>query len=574
MNPRQSSKLEVSAVHVICTCFLLIMSLSLSPARIQSATTMGSIRYVDVEASGANDGTSWVNAYTGLEPALEAALSDDQVWVAAGKYLPTAEHCGTGERYKSFQLKNGVAVYGGFDPSEGDTTWESRDWAGNTTILSGDIGSQGDNSDNSYHVFCHPQGLDLNSSAILDGFLIEDGNANSVYPDNVGGGMANEYSSPLLSHITIANNSAVGSGGGVWSLLSSPTLTDVTFDTNSARFGGGFYNYEGSPVLSNVTFSSNSATGETPMGGGMFDYGTASSAILTNIVFSNNSAYYGGGMFIQGSSPTLTYVNFDNNSARNGGGISTDGGSPVLINVTFVNNSATDGGGMYNSGSLAILLTNVTFSGNSAILDGGGIYNAGTSSASLMNVTFSGNTAGSGGGILNGGNALAILTNVTFFGNSALVYGGGILNGDFASASLTNVTFSGNAAADGGGIYSITPSILTNSILWGNQPNQIAGGAATVFYSDVQGGYDGVGNLNSDPLLCTLADNGGFVLTQALRIASPAIDAGDPDPTSCPATDARGQLRPFDGDGDGSPRCDLGAYEFTYLIEYLPMIMK
>ena len=80
---------------------------------------MGSIIYVDLEAAGNNDGTSWQGAFTDLHPALESAIAGDQIWVAAGTYHPSVEYCGTGDnRYKSFQLKNGVAVYGGFDPSK------------------------------------------------------------------------------------------------------------------------------------------------------------------------------------------------------------------------------------------------------------------------------------------------------------------------------------------------------------------------------------------------------------------------------------------------------------------------
>jgi len=125
----------------------------IAPGEQGSVAADGTIYYVDADATGANNGSTWPNAFTTLQPALDAVLSGDQIWVAEGTYKPTAEHGGTGARYSSFQLKNGVALYGGFDPSVGDIAWQDRDWEANPTILSGDIGTAGNASDNSYHVF-------------------------------------------------------------------------------------------------------------------------------------------------------------------------------------------------------------------------------------------------------------------------------------------------------------------------------------------------------------------------------------------------------------------------------------
>jgi len=85
--------------------------------------------------------------------------------------------------------------------------------------------------------------------------------------------------------------------------------------------------------------------------------------------------------------------------------------------------------------------------------------------------------------------------------------------------------------------------------------------------SDGTCGFTGEGDLsNTDPLLGPLQDNGGPTLTHALLAGSPAIDGGNPagctDPLGNPlTTDQRGELRPADGDCDGIPICDTGAYE-------------
>ncbi len=115
----------------------------------------GDTIYVDADAPGpTHDGTSWNDAYLDLQSALTAVESGDEIWVAEGTYKPSVEVGGIGPRYATFQMKNGVGIYGGFDPTVGDDMWEERDWENNTTILSGDIGI-GESSDNCYHVFYH-----------------------------------------------------------------------------------------------------------------------------------------------------------------------------------------------------------------------------------------------------------------------------------------------------------------------------------------------------------------------------------------------------------------------------------
>ena len=343
------------------------------------------VLYVKQSATGTNEGTSWTNACTSLQSALAVASSGDQIWVAEGTYLPTANT----DRTVSFALKDGVAIYGGFTGTpgtEGDLT--QRDPAAYITTLSGDIGVQAAASDNSYHVVV---GSSVASSAVLDGFTITLGNANALPNDAGGGGMRIDgISNITLSAVTFSNNTAsfdgggladhgiadssldltnvvftgntAVAGGGMVGGASDPWLTDVTFDGNTAQQGGGMANGNGSPTLTDVTFSNNTATGDPSYGGG-------------------------GGMYNEGSSPVLTRVDFNANIASTGGGMSNNTdifrnrrSNPTLTNVTFTSNTATSsnslygGGGMHNDLYSSPTLTNVTFTGNSAI-SGGGIHN-------------------------------------------------------------------------------------------------------------------------------------------------------------------------------------------------------
>jgi len=196
-----------------------------------------------------------------------------------------------------------------------------------------------------------------------------------------------------------------------------------------------------------------------------------------------------------------------------------------------------------------------------------------------MNVIFTGNTGSTyGGGVGNDEESSPTFTNVTFYGNTAS-FGAGISNRGNSNPTVTNATFTENyASAKGGAVYSNGSHLnMSSSIFWENWPDQFeynVSSTITVSYSDVQGGWAGIGNIDKDPLLGPLADNGGFTLTHALGAGSPAIDAGDP--LNCPATDQRGFPRPIDGDGLNGPRCDMGAYEYGSqgFFLYLPFMLK
>ncbi len=187
-----------------------------------------SIIYVKPNAAGANNGTSWANAYKNLQVALAAATPGNQLWVAAGTYYPTNGF----NRSLYFRLRTGIALYGGFAGNE--TLLSQRKPAVHLTILSGNIGDPGTSTDNSYHVVYG--GGD--SSAILDGFRIIGGNADASTGFNTQGGGLYTFGSPTLRNLTFANNHAE-TGAGIYISAASPSLTNVIFTNNSAQSGGG-----------------------------------------------------------------------------------------------------------------------------------------------------------------------------------------------------------------------------------------------------------------------------------------------------------------------------------------------
>ena len=326
----------------------------------------------------------------------------------------------------------------------------------------------------------------------------------------------------------------------------------------------------------------------------------------------------GGGILNDHSTLTVSNCRIVGNSALgDGGGIYNDHSTLTVSTCTIGGNGVLgDGGGIYNDGSegsATLTITNSTLSGNSAILDGGAIYSAGTEGSETLtitnsslsgnsaggsgggiasyalgfsamatltinNSTLSGNSAGGGGGIYNtadghGSTTLAI-NNSTLSGNSAIGYGGGIVNvGVQASATLriNNSTLSGNSASGAGGIYNADNNggatlTIANSILkTGASGENIVSNFGTV----ISNGYnlsndDGGGfltatgdQINTDPLLGPLQDNGGPTFTHKLLTGSPAIDAGDPSFTPPPDYDQRGPGYNRVANG----RVDIGAYE-------------
>jgi len=223
---------------------------------------------------------SWANACT-LTYALSLASSGDEIWVKAGTYVP-----GT-SRSDTFNLKNGVAVYGGFAGSE--TARSQRNWKNNATILSGEIGGAS-TSDNIVHVV---KAVSVGNTTVLDGFTITKGTATgSVTADMQGAGLYSDSSSPILANLTFSSNDA-GYGGAIYLRNSHPLILNTIFSANRATVhGGAMYLTFSNPTLAQVVFSGN-FTVMNDVGSGAALYNNASSPVLTNTTFYNNSSRFG-----------------------------------------------------------------------------------------------------------------------------------------------------------------------------------------------------------------------------------------------------------------------------------------
>jgi hypothetical protein len=369
-----------------------------------------------------------------------------------------------------------------------------------------------------------------------------------------------------ISGLTIRNAEA---GAGVWNEQGTLAVSNCVLTSNSYD---GLYNHEGTLNVNNCVLSGNSGEGLYNQGGfvtvtscvlsansyaGLYNYGVST---VSNCIVSGN-AY--GGLFNDsphGHPPNKPIADYSMTIAdsmisdNSGPGVWNIGGFLTVLDSTLSGNSAgqaLDGGGIM-SGTLFktpanVTLVNSTISGNSASRAGGGIA-GGYWGVTIVNSTISGNSAGDSGG----GVAASFLTimNSTISGNSTVNSGGGIAAGGPIMVTIANSTISGNSAGSGGGIYKYLGYLeISNTILnAGASGENIFNNGGTVtsrgynVCSDNGGGYlNGPGDqINTDPLLGPLQDNGGPTLTHAPLPGSPAIDAGDPNFTPPPYYDQRG----------------------------------
>lgn len=416
-----------------------------------------------------------------------------------------------------------------------------------------------------------------------------------------------------LNNLSVANgNSTAGAGifndsAGTLSIVNSTILSNSVTNGGVGKGGGINNNSTGTVNITNSTVSNNSALG-TIMGttasanGGGIANGPLGTVHITNSILSGNSA---------NADPSIGSAN---TRLGAGGGI-YNSGTMSIANSTLSNNSGTStrndslcfcsglGGAIYNGGTIDVI--NSTLSSNSVNgagangTQGGGVYNQNGGTFNVTTSTFSGNSAlatqhgqtALGGGLYNGGTLT--ITSSTVANNSATGISGGACGGGVSSSgglNITKTTIAGNSAGggtggSGGGVCTgqSNTANVTNSIIANNSGQVIPAGAPELKGTFTSNGYNLIGRSdgstgftngsNNDlvgsiaapmnPLLDTLANNGGPTQTMALLPGSPAIDKGST--VAGITTDQRGFTRPVDLSGDanaaGGDGSDIGAFE-------------
>ncbi|MCO5247440.1 MAG: T9SS type A sorting domain-containing protein [Chitinophagales bacterium] len=256
-------------------CLLLFMLFGLKV--FAQTPDVNGIIYVKPIATGDGTGSSWLNATSNLQGAINAA-GVQKVFVSIGNYnVPDPN---------SFVMRNGVAIYGGFDPVNNITTLND------TRIMpsaNDTVGSVLNGKNVRTVIGNNSNGLD--STAVLDGFLIKNGNASGI--SGRGGGIRNVGSSPLYRNLVIKDNTATQFGGGMYNQSSSPRLINCSFAGNFSGNGGGMFNLDNSsPALINCSLTGNTATTD---GAGI--YNLSGNGIFINVTMASNgnSGFYAFG---------------------------------------------------------------------------------------------------------------------------------------------------------------------------------------------------------------------------------------------------------------------------------------
>ncbi len=391
------------------------------------------IIYVDKSATGSNNGSSWANAFTSIQPAVTAAVENQEIRIAQGTYNITNEISIT----KALLIKGGYAMGGGC----------TQDIANNPTIIDAyefaNVNKQ--RVINATHT---------TSTLFLEGLTLQNGN---TFNSTFGGGGIATVGNLHLSFVTIKNcitRFGVNSfGGAIYSLDGNITLSNSQVSNNTTYLrGGGIYTNSGHITITNnsqVTNNTSSSSSSSSYGGGI--YTNSGNIALTNngqvsdntsSSSSSSSSSYGGGIYTNSGNIALTNNSqvSDNSSSSSssssssyGGGIYTENGSVTLTNSQVSSNTSSSSSSSYGGGVYARF-------GNITLIN------------SLVSSNTSSSSSSSGGGIYTARGSIT-LTNSQVTKNSS---------------SSSSSSYGGGGVFTGNGISTQNTIVFQNSILWGN----------------------------------------------------------------------------------------------------------
>jgi predicted outer membrane repeat protein len=472
---------------------------------------------VKANATGANNGTSWADAYTSLTTALANAPAGAEIWLAAGTYKPVVN---AQIALSHFLIDKKVEIYGGFAGTE--TSQSQRNFLTNKAILSGDHNGNdisGDyvtnRTDNSYHVvFINAVG----ATPILDGIYITNGSAPAVAAnvmiDNRGGGLL-AVTVCNLRNCTFNENSATA-GGGV--SVASPdasnsVIENCTFEKNGTNLQGTSLHFEQiqGAIVKKCVFKNN-----TGLRGALHTRFSSAITVDSCLFEGNNGlASLGSGLYIWNSSMSVLRCYFKSNTCVSGGGAmycnQQDGGTFVNVQgCNFEGNTATGAG--VRGGAVTLFRGAVQFDGckfksNMSAGSGGAINNAAGTQYNYNLCEFETNMGNFGGACVNYDTTSGTYNNCKFIGNMANSGGGALSYGFRASGTINFTEFSGNKANTiGGAVYmqnDLTTLSMNSCFISGNEAVNSGGG----FYQ--RAGTSA--NINQCDFLANTSDTGGGV---------------------------------------------------------------
>ena len=488
--------------------------------------------FVDAGATGDDSGTSWQNAFTDLQDALDAALDGDEIWVACDTYLPSAQIDPADPRSATFLVTAGVSIYGGF--SGGETALDQRqpDPASNNCVI-GESPAEHGAFEGYYNVITV---AGTSAPVLLDGFNVVGGRAT---------GSTNATQSGGCLRIDSAN-----------ATVRNAAFLDCRTVEDGSGFGGAISVESGDLVVDSVLISQS----RSGRGAGIALRFSSSLQASRLLVAASRASFGGGGaIYTLNASVEVADSRFESNTAANrGGAFLHESVSPLIVrrSLFFNNDSRIDGGAIASRNGGPTVIESSVFIGN--LLRDGGI---------------------GGGAVSMSGSTEAIITNSTFSQNEVASSNQGIINArSNASINLQNSIVFGNIARATPGSPA-TPILIEAS----------SSATAQASYSIVEGGFAGEGNLNLDPRFVTMpspsdgswqTSPGNDLGNVRLRPDSPAIDAGNNMANLNPAGDdivlageraLDADLRPrvlenkavADTGVGGPPVIDIGSYEFT-----------